>query len=99
MIFVWFDAKEAKAFGADLAEFYLARVQTQQDAKSVKFIENKQRVLLDKLNQRIAIFRRDHKLNIYKKAQVGNVFKWHLLQAGFDTAYVDELTSWIVHKL
>lgn len=99
MVFAWFNAKEAKAFGTDLADFYLARVQTQQATKSTKFVENKQRVLLEKLDQKIAVFRCSHKLNIYKKAQLGNAFKWRLLQAGFDTAYVDELTSWIVHKL
>lgn len=99
MVLAWFDAKEAKAFGADLAAFYLARVKTEADAKSQKFIENKQRILLEKLTQKIAVFRRSHKLNIYKKAQVGNVFKWHLLEAGFDAAYVDELTSWVTHNL
>mgnify|MGYP001184567502 CR=1 FL=1 len=99
MVWAWFDAKEAKAFGADLAAFYLARVKTEADAKSSKFVEKKQRILLDKLTQRIVAFRRSHKLNIYKKAQIGNVFKWHLLEAGFDTAYVDELTSWVTHNL
>lgn len=99
MVWAWFDAKEAKAFGADLATFYLARVKTEADAKSRKFVEKKQRILLDKLTQRIVAFRRSHKLNIYKKAQIGNVFKWHLLEAGFDTAYVDELTSWVTHNL
>lgn len=99
MVLAWFDAKEAKAFGADLAVFYLARVKTVAEDKTKKFIENKQRVLLDKLTHKIAIFRKSHKLNIYKKAQVVNVFKWHLLEAGFDAAYVDELTSWVTHNL
>lgn len=99
MVWTWFDAKEAKAFGADLAAFYLTRVKTDADAKSRKFVEKKQRVLLDKLRLKIIVFKRTHTLNIYKKAQVSNVFKWHLLEAGFDASYVDELTSWVTHNL
>ena len=99
MIFAWFDAKEAKAFGASLANFYIARVKTETDGKSGKFVEKKQRELIDKLTRQIVVFKNAHKLNLYKKAQVGNEFKWHLLEAGFDAAYVDEITSWVTHKL
>ena len=99
MVWAWFDVKEAKAFGANLAAFYMARVKTQADAKSSKFVDKKQRILLDKLTQQIVVFRRSNKLNIYKKAQLGNAFKWYLLEAGFDTDYVDELTSWVTHNL
>jgi len=99
MIFEWFNAKESKAFGKSLAQFYAQRAATEADRKSKKFVERKQRELLDKLGQRVTLFKSKNRLNVYKKAQVGNSFKWHLLDVGFEPSYVDELTSWVTYKL
>ncbi len=99
MILSWFDAKEAKAFGLEMADFYIARVKKNSDGLREKFVEKKQRELLAKIAQKIVAFKSTHSLNIYKKAQVGNVFKWRMADAGFDQAYVDELTSWITRQL
>ena len=73
MILSWFDAKEAKAFGLEMADFYIARVKKNSDGLREKFVEKKQRELLAKIAQKIVAFKSTHSLNIYKKAQVGNV--------------------------
>ncbi len=99
MIFDWFDAKESKAFGESLAIFYMSRVKTEDGTRGSKFTERKNRQLLEKLTQQIIVFRTKNKLNIYKKAQLSNVFKWRMLDAGFDTSYVDELTNWVTQHL
>jgi hypothetical protein len=99
MVLAWFDAKEAKAFGEGLANFYLDRSKVDSRGKRIKLAERKQRELLDKLTGKVVIFRRVCKLNVYKKAQFANVFKWRLLDAGVEPAYVDELTRWVMHHL
>ena len=99
MIFSWFDAKDAKAFGLEIADFYVARVKKDQDGKRARFAEKKQRELLGKIAQKIALFKSTNSLNVYKKAQIGNIFRWRLLDAGFDKSYVDELTGWITRHL
>ena len=43
-------------------------------------------------------FKMKHKLNIYKKAKLGNSFKWKLLEANYDPALVDELTKALMLK-
>ena len=43
--------------------------------------------------QKMALFKREHKLNIYKEAQLGNAFKWSLTDAGYDSKYADQLTK------
>ena len=43
--------------------------------------------------QQMARFKLEHKLNIYKKAQLGNAFKWALKDAGYDPEFVDQLTK------
>lgn len=99
MLFSWFDTKSAKAFGNELAQFYVERVQTDKKTTRDKFIEKKQRALLLKISSKIENFKIDNKLNFYQKAQAVNVFKWHLLDAGFDKTYVDDLSDWIVRQI
>ncbi|MFZ6864525.1 hypothetical protein ACO0K7_17990 [Undibacterium sp. Ji67W] len=98
MIFAWFDARECKKFGLELAEFYLERVVIDKKDKTTKFVEKKQKILLSKIQQKVYQFRAAQSLNVYKKAQIGNVFKWRLIEAGFDKDYVDELTGWLMRN-
>jgi hypothetical protein len=51
------------------------------------------------MEQKIIEFKRQNKLNVYKKAQLGNVFKWQLLEIGYTDQYVDDLTQWLMHHL
>ena len=99
MLLSWFDAGEAKKFGASLANYYLEKSPSILSNKKEKFFVKKQEELLNSLVQQIICFKLEHKLNIYKKAQVGNSFKWTLKEAGVDPLYVDQLTGWLLHGL
>jgi hypothetical protein len=96
MVLKWFDAKEEKIFGESLARFFMDRTPLTGPDKPAKFVARKQEELLNKLAQQLAQFKLQHKLNVYKKAQLGNAFKWALKDAGYDDAYVDQLTSWLM---
>ena len=98
MLFSWFDAAAAKEFGANLAQFYVERVPANSGANEKKFAA-KTKEVLDKMALRVAQFKEANTLNTYKKAQLGNAFKWTLRDAGYDTAYIDRLTSWLVTRL
>jgi len=92
MLFSWLDASEAKKFGLFLAEFYMKRVVL--DAKNRKpFSLAKRQEVENKIMQQLARFKLEHKLNFYKKAQLGNAFKWALKDAGYDPQYVDQFTA------
>lgn len=91
MILGWFDASEEKAFGKTLAQFYMQKI-SPDEAKSKKEF-NKRKETLEKIFQKMAQFEKEHKLNFYKKAQLGNTFKWELREAGYDDSYIDHLTK------
>jgi hypothetical protein len=91
----WFDATEAKKFGTDLAHFFIERIPLEPTGKKEKSLAKKKEVL-DKMFARIAQFKEKHKLNIYKKAQLGNTFKWELSEAGYDEEFVDDLTKMLM---
>lgn len=92
MILSWFDASEAKKFGESLARFYMEKMPLDAAAAKEKSVK-KQQEALAKLFQQMARFKREHKLNIYKEAQLGNIFKWTLKDAGYDPTDIDEITK------
>jgi hypothetical protein len=93
-----FDAKEEQAFGKALAQFYIERVPFEPPWSEKKFAAKTQEVLR-KVDLQIQQFKSRRSLNLYKKAKLGNVFKWTLRDAGYDTEYVDGLTEWLMTRL
>ncbi len=98
MIFSWFDAREATKFGGHLAELLIERTPT--DGKLGKrMVTKKHEAMLHQLEQHVTRFKAEQRLNAYKKAQLGNRFKWTLRDRGYDSDYVDQVTHWLMFKL
>ena len=98
MLFEWFNATASKEFGAALAKFYIERIPVASNENDKKFA-SKTKAALDKMSQRVEQFKAANPLNTYKKAQLGNAFKWALREAGYDKAYIDRLTEWLVARI
>ena len=100
----WFDAKNAQQFGATLADFYIERVPAAEagepgkktEKKAEKHADRKKQDALQKMLAQAEIFKINNKLNLYKKAKLGNAFKWKLLDAGYAAELADELTRIIL---
>lgn len=95
MLFEWFDAREAKDFGVTLAHFYMERVPPGAAPGKPKRADKRMEVL-EKISLQIAQFRQSHKMNVYKKAQFGNTFRWALVDAGYDAADADDVTNYLL---
>ncbi|HEX4266528.1 MAG TPA: sulfotransferase [Steroidobacteraceae bacterium] len=95
----WFDAREAAAVGAALADHFqpgsgsLASGQKKADAP------RDWRQDLPRLRQRIAREAGSLKLNLFKRAKLLNSFKWRLAELGFDPKSIDELTQVLLMQL
>jgi len=98
MMFSWFDAKEEQHFGTTLARFYIERVPFESPFSKNKFATKTQETL-KKLDLQVQQFKKDRRLNVYKKAKLGNAFKWSLRDAGYDVDYVNELTEWLMLRV
>ena len=94
----WFDTREAKAFGTALANDFIRQVEPARKLPQQKFAK-KADAALAKIARDAAEFSQSHPLNVYKRAQLTNQFKWAMKDAGYDDAYVDKLTDWLVLKL
>jgi hypothetical protein len=97
-VFGWLDASQAKAFGTELAQFFIQQLPLDANVSEKKFSAKSQHVL-KKMGVRVVEFKKLNKLNTYKTAQLGNAFRWALKDAGYDQAYVETLTKWLVTRL
>ena len=94
----WLDAKDEQAFGKSIAQFYIERVPFESPFSKKKFATKTQDTI-KKIDLQIQQFRSTHSSNVYKKAKLGNAFKWALRDAGYDNEYVDELTELLMLML
>lgn len=99
MWFSWWDVREEKQFGYSLAELLIDRLGLEEPVLNNRLKGKKHDAMLHTMLQRIASFKLDRKLNTYKKAQIGNAFKWTLKDKGYDPDYVDQLTNWLMLKI
>lgn len=94
-MFSFLDAKAAKAFGTEMAGFYIERMPLNAALKDKQFA-TKSRHVMEKMGIQISAYAKQNRLNTYKVAQMGNAFKWTLLDAGYAQDYVDKLTQWFI---
>jgi hypothetical protein len=99
MFLKWFDAREASEFGARLAQLLIERTPDTAIPIGERMTSKKHVAMLHQLGQQVTRFKAEHPLNAYKKAQLGNKFKWTLKDRGYDAAYIDQLTHWLMLKL
>ena len=51
---------------------------------------------LDGIFDRAVEYKNQHKLGIYKKARLGNTFRWELEALGYDKPFVEDVTQRLV---
>ncbi len=96
----WFDATKAKEFGTAQAVFFIEKlpVDSSQKIDDDHFARKTKKVLVT-IETQVVEFKKDNTLNLYKRAQLGNAFKWKLKEAGYSSEYINELTMWLVKQL
>ena len=97
-MFGWFNSGEAKSFGLELAQFFIEKLPPTLQLNESK-LSSKTQYVLDKIGSRVKEFRQHHELNTLRRAKLANAFRWKLMDAGYDKAYVEMLVAWLVAKL
>lgn len=87
----WFDSSEAQKFGVTLAAFLIERIPLAAIHESPEFAALRQETVHKMLLQ-MELFKMQNKLGWFKKAKFANAFKWHLLDAGYESDFVDNIT-------
>jgi hypothetical protein len=94
-----FKTKEIEEFALVLANDLGRRFPPASEARTDPGAQRQLKVILDGLGARAVRFHEEHRLGIYKKAKLGNVFKWRLKELGYSEAFSELATKEIVTRL
>jgi len=92
----WFNCKEVDEFADSIVADLMKRFPPSGVELPGKKAAERLRKTHDVIFRRVETFARAQKLNIYKKAHLGNRFKWALKEAGYPGGFVDTLTYELV---
>ncbi len=90
------DTSELEAFATTLAEDLGRRYPPSSEARKDPAAANQLKVILEGLGARAQRYLAEHKLGVYKKAKLGNTFRWKLKELGFSDAFCENATRQIV---
>ena len=98
MILDWLNTEQEEKFGKDLAAYLAEKIQI-SGALGVKKEKAKKIDAFNVLFKKIDQYKREHRLNFYKKSVLGNSFQWALTDAGFTREFAKELTTELLLRL
>ena len=98
-LFGFLDTHELEDFGTVLANDLGRRFPPASEARTDPGAQYQLKVILEGLGARAVRFHMQKKLNVYKKAKLGNVFKWRLKELGYSDSFIDNATKEIVNRL
>jgi hypothetical protein len=94
-----FSTQEIEEFATVLATDLGRRFPPASEARTDPGVKYQLKVILEGLGARAVRYQAEHKLNIYKKAKLGNVFKWKLKELGYSPEFAERATKEIVTRL
>lgn len=92
LVLSWFDTSGADAFAKAIADDLMGRIPVRDIGGQKKMTPDRLRNAHTALIDRARAFARTHNLNWYKKAHLGNTFRWAMLERGYEKEFVDTWT-------
>ena len=90
-------SKQVDEFAKELAQELSKRYPPVLDQSGERTLSEKRltRILEDICNKALA-FKNEHKLGVYKKARLGNTFRWELEDLGYTQKFIETATEGLV---
>ena len=98
-IFGLLNTKELEEFAIALATDLGRRFPPASEARTDPGVQHQIKVILEGLAARAVRYHEQHKLGVYRKAKLGNVFKWKLTELGYSPAFVERATKEVITRL
>ena len=94
-----FDTRELSEFATQLALDMNRRYPPASEARTDAGAKHQLKVILEGLSARAVRFHAEHKLGVYRKAKLGNVFRWKLAELGYSPEFVERATKELITRL
>jgi hypothetical protein len=89
--------KQVDGFAKQLAHEVAKQYPPALDQGSERTLSEKRLTrILEEVCQQAAAFRAQHKLGVYKKARLGNTFRWELEELGYSKKFIETATEGLV---
>jgi hypothetical protein len=98
-IFKFLDTRELEEFATSLASDLARRFPPASESRTDAGAKHQINVILEGLAARAVRYHEQHRLGVYKKAKLGNVFKWKLIELGYSKGFAEGATRDIVTRL
>ena len=97
MILEFFSTRKVTDFAKSLAQDVAKRYPPAIANNPAQMVSQKRLSgILEEAFVRAAEFNREHKRGWYKKAKLGNEFKWELKEIGYDEKFIDVATEGLI---
>ena len=83
----------AKTLALDLAKRYPPALDKGGERK---LSQKRLTTILEETFNKAVAFKNEHKLGVYKKARLGNTFRWELQELGYSEKFVETATEGLV---
>ena len=93
------DTSDLEHFATTLATDLGRRFPPASESRTDPGATHQIRVILEGLAARAVRYQAEHGLGVYRKAKLGNVFKWKLRELGYSEAFSERATKEIVTRL
>ena len=94
-----FDTKDVEEFATVLATDLGRRFPPTSEARTDPGAKNQLKVILEGLGARAVRFHKERGLGVYRKAKLGNTFKWKLREIGYSAQFAENATKEIITRL
>ena len=98
-LFGLINTQELEEFATVLANDLGRRFPPASESRTDPGAKFQLKVILEGLGARAVRYHVEHKLNVYKKAKLGNVFKWKLKELGYSGEFSEHATKEIITRL
>lgn len=93
------DTQELEEFAVVLATDLARRFPPTSENRTDPGAVHQIKVILEGLAARAVRYHDQHKLGVYKKAKLANVFQWKLKELGYSPKFTENATKEIVRRL
>ena len=99
MIFSWLDTRKVDDFAKSLALDLSRRFPPSSEARTDKGVAHQLEVVTEGLYARALRFHQENRLGLFRKAKLGNTFRWQLKELGYTESFIERLTKGLVVRL
>lgn len=98
-MFGLFDTRKVDDFARSLAQDFARRYPPANEKRTDKAATSQLSVVSEAIYTRALRFHQENRLGLFRKAKLGNTFRWQLKEMGYTDGFIETVTKGMVVRL